>query len=267
MGKKCALDKFYTKENIGKTIVSYIDQKNYDLIIEPSAGAGSISELLDKKKTVAIDLEPEQNDILNMDWFDYKIPQDKKSVLVIGNPPFGNRNNLSKKFIKHALKFDNVKTIAFILPNVYKKHTNQMVFPENWRLARIIDLPYNSFILNGDDYNVPCSFFVWTQFSGITNLRFKKEIYQNHPDFDIVTDCNDADFFVMGASPKVIKELNEINKNNRGYYIKSKIDKDVLKYNFRNIDWFSVGYSSANGGVSWFSKSELIKAYDENKKI
>jgi hypothetical protein len=51
--------------------------------------------------------------------------------LIIGNPPFGNRNALSKRFLEHSFSFSNVGTVGFILPNVYKKHTLQSIIPED----------------------------------------------------------------------------------------------------------------------------------------
>jgi predicted RNA methylase len=125
------LDKFYTKNTAVKKSIREINFGEYDLVIEPSAGNGSFSRKIKHKNLISLDLEPESDGIKKKDWFDYKIPKKYKNVLVIGNPPFGSRNILSKKFIEHSLEFSNVSTIAFILPNVYKKHTLQKVIPNN----------------------------------------------------------------------------------------------------------------------------------------
>lgn len=266
MGKKCDLDKFYTKDIIAIKLLQYINFNKYDLIIEPSAGGGAFSRNIKHKNLLALDLLPESDEIIKQDWFDYSIESNFNNVLIIGNPPFGNRNDLSKLFIEHALKFDNVKTIAFVLPNVFKKHTNQKIIPKGWRLAKIVDLPRDSFTLNGVDYNVPCSFFVWTKEPGINDYSFDIEKYRSHPDFDFVKK-DEADFFTMGASPKVIKKPEEVESTNRGYYIKSNIPLEILIDNFKNIDWTLNGNSSANGGVSWYSMPELIKIYEDNKLL
>lgn len=266
MGKKCDFDKFYTNPKVVKELMKYVDLDAYDLIIEPSAGNGSFSNETKNHNSIALDLAPEAEGIIQQDWFLYSIPENFENVLIIGNPPFGERNKLSKEFIKHALSFSNVKTVAFVLPNVYKKHTNQKLFPKNWRLAQEIALPEDSFLLEGEPYHVPCSFFIFTQFKGLKDLRFREELYQTHPDFSFSKE-DDFDFFVMGASPTVIKQKEEISPTNRGYYIKSNIDPEKLKRNIKNINWSAFGNSSANGGVSWFSKPEFIKIYDENKPI
>lgn len=266
MGKKSELDKFYTNPTIVDSLLAYLDLTGYDLIIEPSAGNGSFYHRLPPDHSIGLDIAPESEGIQEQDWLSYEIPDSFSNVLIVGNPPFGERNHLSKSFIEHSIGFNNVNTIAFVLPNVFKKHTNQKIFPREWRLAKVIDLPDNSFLVDEKPYHVPCSFFIWTKISGIMDLRFKEELYQTHPDFTFSNE-NDFDFFVMGASPSVLKDKGEISKNNRGYYLKSNIGVEKLKRNIRNIRWKEHGNSSANGGVSWFSKPEFIKVYDENKPI
>jgi 16S rRNA A1518/A1519 N6-dimethyltransferase RsmA/KsgA/DIM1 with predicted DNA glycosylase/AP lyase activity len=98
--EKVELDKFYTKESIAKKCIDSIDIDSYDLIIEPSAGGGSFFNNIDSLNKIGLDLLPESKDIIKQDWFDYKIDNKYKNVLVIGNPPFGKRNKLSGQFIK-----------------------------------------------------------------------------------------------------------------------------------------------------------------------
>lgn len=265
MGIKCDLDKFYTKVEVVKTLLPEIDFSPYDLVIEPSAGAGAFSSNIPHAHVLAMDLEPSAPNIIQQNWFDYKLPENYKNVLVIGNPPFGQRNKLSKSFIEKALSFENVKTIALVLPNVYNKHTNQKIFPKHWKLEKIINLPEDSFLFEGQSYHVPCSFFVWTVFDVQNDLRFDIEKYQHSADFEITLEKEKADFFIMGASPRVVKAIEDVHVNNRGYYLISKIDKKVLKNRFENINWSAFGNSSAQGGVSWYTKVELIKVYEEQK--
>jgi hypothetical protein len=268
MGKKCKNDKFYTKTTVVEELIKLINFQKYDCVIEPSAGAGAFSKNILHKQLISMDLEPDDISIQKQDWFTYKVPTDLKKVLVIGNPPFGVNNNLSVNFIKHALSFENISTIAFVLPNVFNKHTKQKIFPNNWKLVRALPLPFNSFLLNDKEYHVPCTFYIWTKEDSIKDLRFDSQKYQTHPDFQIITSqdkINQADFYVMGANPATIKNIQDVSVNNRGYYIKSLIDIEELKNNFKSINWAKLGNSSASGGVSWFSKYELNYFYDENK--
>ena len=169
---------------------------------------------------------------------------------------------LSIDFIKHAALFANVYTIAFILPDVYNKYTLQKNIPSNFRLKTVFKLPYNSFEVDGEEYHVPCSFFVFEQSNGDC-LRFDPKQYTETVDWTFGTKT-DADFYIMGASPKTVKELKNVAPNNRGYYIKIRdgVDKSKVIDKFKNISWS--GYSSANGGVSWLTKPEIVKTYSEN---
>lgn len=254
---KFEYDKFYTKPDIAKLCLNEIDFEEYDFVIEPSAGNGNFLNNISHHNKIGIDIKPEHEFILNINWFDYSIDTHFNNVIVIGNPPFGKRNNLSIKFIQHAMSFKNVKTIAFILPNVFKKHTLQKNISKEYRLKSITVLPKDSFLVYGKTYNIPCSFFVFDKSNGI-DLRFKPDNFKETNDFVYGTKEN-YDFFVMGAAPNIIKE--KPSTTNRGYYIKVKegIDINTIKNNFINGKW--KGQSSANGGVYWLTKPELIENY------
>jgi len=261
--EKVTLDKFYTKTNVAKKCLSYINFEQYDLVIEPSAGNGSFYNQINHNNKIGLDIEPENSDILKVDWFDYKVNEKYKKVLVIGNPPFGKRNKLSKMFLQHSCSFNNVYTVAFILPNVYNKHTLQKYIPLEYRLKNIIELDNNSFTIDGETYHVPCSFFIFEKSDGEC-LRFNPNLYKETDDWKY-SNKDDYDFFVMGASVNTIKDIP--TKNNRGYFIKIKpsIDVENVKTNFRKMK--VKNYSSANGGVAWLTKPELVKNYLENFKI
>lgn len=126
------LDKFYTSPEVAKECISLVpDLETYSLIIEPSAGNGAFSNNLN---CLAFDIAPEAKGIQKQDWLKVA-PFSKKSILVIGNPPFGNRSCLAKAFIKHSQKI-GAETIAFILPDTFSKLSNQSfaLFPKEWKL-------------------------------------------------------------------------------------------------------------------------------------
>ena len=255
--KKQSLDKFYTKVGVAQECLSLLNMKEYDLVIEPSAGNGSFLNCINHKNKIGMDIQPESNDIIQCDWFDYDIPDIYKNVLVVGNPPFGIRNKLSRSFLEHACSFNNVKTIAFILPDVYNKHTHQKYVSKSYRIKCIHKLQKNSFLIGDEEYSVPCSFFIFDKSNGKC-LRFNPDQYKETDDWKYGTK-NEYDFFVMGAAPNTVKDTPE--PNNRGYYIKVKKDKHKIMNNFINGVWN--GYSSANGGVAWLTKPELVKMYSE----
>lgn len=258
---KDKLDRFYTKDEVAKDCIAALLPycKEGDLFVEPSAGGGAFFRQLPEHK-IGVDLCPAVEGVVQSDWLSYEVP---KNCVVVGNPPFGTRNSLTKAFIKHSLPF--AKVIAFILPSVYRKETMQKVFPAGWGLLHSHNLLDNSFLLDGRDYHVPCVFQVWGKkdyFPALTDHRESSKVQVTTEDFHFCKQ-EDADFFVFGASPSKILEKELVQSNNRGYYIKQKTG-DVRKI-FSEIDWKSKGNSSVSGGVAWYSKQEIINIYEDFK--
>ena len=65
-GQKDYLDRFYTPKEIVEKCLSVINLKEYDCIIEPSAGNGSFSNLIDG--CFSYDIAPASEDIIQADW-------------------------------------------------------------------------------------------------------------------------------------------------------------------------------------------------------
>lgn len=156
-GQKHQLDKFYTKPTIAKWCIDKIDLAEYQTIIEPSAGNGAFSNQIEN--VLAFDLHPESKNIIKQNWFDYKNTRSPDKTLIIGNPPFGQQNNLAIKFINHAAEFAD--TIAFILPKSFMKESIQDKIDLNFHLEEEYQLPKNSFLLNDEPVDVPCVFQIW----------------------------------------------------------------------------------------------------------
>ena len=113
MSKNIELDKFYTPKETAKKCIDIFWQTFFGVteIIEPSAGNGVFS--LQIPNCIAYDLEPEHESIIKQDFLKLELPY-KQGRAFIGNPPFGDRNNLSRSFYKHACKMSDM--IGFILP-------------------------------------------------------------------------------------------------------------------------------------------------------
>ena len=251
------LDKFYTKEEVVKRCLDEIQKLPYiyDCVIEPSAGNGAFYKKIQHDNKIGIDIDPQHDEIIKGDWLKYNVRDVHERVLVIGNPPFGQYQKLSSKFILHAISFSNVQTIAFILPDVYRKHTRQKILPYNWRIVSITDLGRDCFTLEGQDYHVPASFFIFDKSEG-KDLRVNPNAYTETNDFKF-SNKDDFDIFVFGASPTRITK--KPTPNNRGYYLKSKIPVDDLISRIKAVDWN--GNSCANGGVYWLTKYEFLEQY------
>ena len=258
------LDKFYTKEHVSQGCVDQLknlfDLDVFKTIIEPSAGNGSFLKAL-PERTVALDIEPEAENIKQQDWFTYT-EKSEKPLLVIGNPPFGSRSTLAKNFIEHSVKL-KADVIAFILPVTFKKLSNQAltVFPKEYSLIGIYDMPKNSFLENGKDYGVTCSFFVWATgdfAKGRDNLRKVKIV--DVKDFEFLPRGSvNADFCINGNNG-VIKKVSQVTNSKAEHYIAAKdLDVESLKERFEALEYEWL--SSVPGGNSWIGRQEILEAY------
>ena len=262
--KKCVFDKFYTNNNIAKElslkIKSYVDD-GY-MFIEPSAGNCAFYDNF--TNILGYDIEPTEyaikRGVKKTDWLNVEMNFEYEKICVLGNPPFGERNNLSNKFIEKSISCDRVDVIAFILPEVYDKFNMQKVFPSNWDLLYEEKIPHNAFILNGEPYHVPCKFYIWKK-NIITGKRAIK-LKEFCDDFQFCNKIEHPDFFIFGASPGKIIMVDDVKPTNRGYYVKSKIDTNELIKKISSIDWKEYGKSCVNGGAFWMSKGEIVKGYE-----
>jgi len=118
---KLNLDKYYTSYDD----MEYCVNKAWDILkdngysisefLEPSAGAGVFSNYLATSglDVIAIDIEPDGEDIIKADFLEYPLEY-VRGRCVIGNPPYGNRLSLANKFFKKSIEIGDY--IVFILP-------------------------------------------------------------------------------------------------------------------------------------------------------
>ena len=265
-GQKEINDKFYTKRDISKLCIDMLNLSDFDLIIEPSAGNGSFSKQIEN--CIAYDLVPEDESIIQQDFFELDITQfNDKKVLTIGNPPCGVQNNLAISFFNKAAKYSD--TIAFILPKSFMKESIQKKLDLNFHLEKFIELPYNSFILNGEEYGVNCIFQIWKKKN--TKRIVKQKIFcYSYIEFGNV---NDFDFIVRrvggNAGKAYILKEGETVSTQSNYFIKNKtsLSNEALVNIINGIKMDAVNYSV---GPRSLSKIELIeyleKEFNEKRK-
>jgi predicted RNA methylase len=174
-------DQFYTQPAIAEACISsliahYPDAATDYTWIEPSAGAGAFVRAFPAgAETVAIDIEPAAADIVKADFLEWlpesvepcvalpsagsTTPQSSKKYLVVGNPPFGRQSSLAKAFIRKAATFATL--IAFILPKSFVKPSMSAAFPGAFHCKHSEELAKDSFVINGQPYDVPCVFQIW----------------------------------------------------------------------------------------------------------
>lgn len=133
---KLHLDKYYTPrdhaDHVVKKTFELIGIDNITEVFESSAGAGVFLDATrDYLKAVGredipvygYDLEPERDDIVQQDYLEL-FQYYKEGRLIIGNPPFGSRMQLAKKFFQKGVK--EADYISWILPGGQYNNTNTL---------------------------------------------------------------------------------------------------------------------------------------------
>jgi hypothetical protein len=283
------LDKFYTHPDIAKRFVEIIDQycplDKFDLVLEPSAGCGNILKYL-PDSAVGLDLEPEADNIIKQDFFNYVSPYhpllNNIRIACVGNPPFGSgyMNPLAKAFFNHAATFSEV--IAFIVPAKWQTSWKvQFQLDKSFGLYFTELLPKNSFVFNGEPYDVPCCMQIWSkvQLGNHNDLRIRERPPTKHNDFEMFLTCDNVpklptireqiknqeywDFALKYWGQIRVCEFSDVPPETTTHYL-IKSNKDYVRSIFEQIDWKN--YVSNMGAPNVGGKSLLIKAYTDKKK-
>jgi hypothetical protein len=259
---------YYTSDSLANKCVDLLRTlepiERFSYILEPSAGAGAFLRALPGVRIHAIDIEPRGAGIERSDFFWFEPPLFKPNILVIGNPPFGQRGALVMRFMDRAMEF--ASTVAFILPRSFKKHTFLNRVDRAFHLAAQIDC--SDFVTpEGTPIEVRCVFQVWQRRH---DLRPLVELPTTHPHFEM------RHFHLSRTSPKSFAEAalnydfaiaqvgaNFIPKDIRGltegsqWFIKA-LAPGVLDV-FRRLDFsFLDGLNTAHKSLS---KRDIISAY------
>lgn len=260
--KRNTIDKYYTKDLIVDQCLSlfkiHVEINQDDLIIEPSAGNGSfISGIKTMTKNYEFyDIEPENEEITKQDYLSYDIKEKYKKIHVIGNPPFGRQSSMAIKFIKKSCEF--CSTISFILPKSFKKDSLKKTFPLNFHLVLEIDLPKNSFLVDGIEHDVPCIFQIWHKKD--FNREVKEKLEPINYVFVNKTDHPDISFRRVGVNAGTIDtKMNEKSPQSH-YFIKfcnGNLDEIISKLSNITFDF------NNTVGPRSISKQELIKEFNK----
>jgi len=267
------LDKFYTIPIIAEkclhTIETKYDWNNWDLVIEPSAGNGSFLERIPTSNKIGLDISPEHKDIILQDYFTYEPPNDKKNILVVGNPPFGKVSSLAIKFFNHSAK--RASTIAFIIPKTFRRISIQNRLDNKFHLIHDEDIPSEPCSFN-PPMQVKCCFQIWEKQSIERTLV---KLTTTHPDWEFVpfgpldtkgqpTPPTEADFTLLAYGGKCgnIKTtgLDKLRPKS-WHWIKSKINTTLLIERFESLD-YSLSKNTARQNS--IGRGELVKLYSES---
>lgn len=243
------LDKFYTRVPIAKMCIDELNKTSplsgYGLVIEPSAGNGSFLHNIDHSSVMGIDIEPEHESIMKLDFFDFKPEVIDQRILVIGNPPFGRCSSIAVKFFNHAAEWAD--TIAFIIPKTFRKLSIQNRLSMNFHLIKDIEIPNNpcAFV---PAMSVKCCFQIWQKQQ---DLRIPVTLPESHVDWTFMkhgpkdihnqpTPPKNADFAIRAYGGKIgfiqTTNLQELRPKS-WHWIKANIDANELRLRFETLDY------------------------------
>jgi len=251
MSKNIELDKFYTPKETAKKCIDLFSETFKDVteIIEPSAGNGNFS--LQIPNCIAYDLEPEHESIIKQDFLKLNLPY-KQGRAFIGNPPFGDRNNLSRSFYKHACKMGDM--IGFILPIGLLNNSDSLY---EFDLVKSVNLG----VLEYSGMKVHCCFNLYHR---PNNLKLNKK-----PNYKIdwikiyredskVFDSIEYDFAICRRGN--IGKIRTKNLHTQTYKIvvEDKTKVDFVKDTILNFDWLgSKNYCSS----PYITKNDIWKLF------
>ena len=276
-------DAFYTKRSVAlecykiikETLHEFINKKT--LWIEPSAGDGSFLDAIDGKK-IGFDICPQRDDIEELDFLESdiifeKIKHDSKNTIIIGNPPFGKRSTKAIEFFNRGANYAD--TVAFILPNQFKKYSVQSKLNKNFKLIKESILDANSFLANDKDYDIRCVFQIWTCLeTSFDDLKIKEPPKTHHKDFEMFQYNNttptlkyfDKEKYAWDfAVPRQgfydyslkIEDEKKLNKKIQWIFFKAK-NKTILK-KLKNLDFEKLAQN--NTAILGFGKHDVVSEY------
>ena len=257
--KRNIIDKYYTKDIIVDLCLNYVKTNikinDTDLIIEPSAGNGAFINGIKSltNNYIFYDIEPENDEIIKQDYLLYDYSKYKNNIIhIIGNPPFGRQSSTVIKFIKKSCLFCN--SLSFILPKSFKKDSLKNKFPLKYHLIFEIDLPDKSFLVNENEYDVPCIFQIWEK--KIYN-RIKTQILEPISYIFVKKSDNpDISFRRVGVNAGKI-DIKIEYKNIQSHYFIKFLNNKSINDNIEIISKISFDFNNTVGPKS-ISKQELI---------
>ena len=260
---KLNLDQYYTSEEdmnycVNKTL-DVLQDNEYSVseFLEPSAGKGVFSDYLITSglNVIALDIEPKAEGIIQADYLTYGIEY-KKDRLIIGNPPYGSRLGLAKKFYNKSIEIGDY--ISFILP-ISQLNNTQMMY--QFDLIHSEDL--GELIFSGDR-KVHCCLNIYVRPKNGLNKKKSSKL----KDIEIVRQdskrYNDFEFDIRmcywgdATAGKILKD----GETYSGEY-KIKIHNETLKDKIidvlTNTDWKKEFNSTAMCRIKQYHILDILK--------
>lgn len=279
MSGKFEHDKYYTPDSVVvkcmEVLKECVDVGSIDTVVEPSAGGGafipSIEEIFPQSNKIYLDLYPENSKIVEQDYLEFQYEKElNEKVLVLGNPPFGSRNNLARKFFNISAGYADY--IAFILPiSQYENVASLYQFD----LIRSEDLGLVPFYFEGEIREVRCCFNVYKR--PLVGLN-KKKVYKFEEVMvrEVITRSRVGRetkglYSEEEAADKGVIRLRSwgdisLVDSSQPYYASeihvTSSDEGIVEF-VRGFDWGCVASKTATPSLNpWRVYEELLKRFD-----
>lgn len=270
------LDQFYTCPSVAERchhrLLKLLEKESVEVAkafwLEPSAGARAFYTLMPSHARHGVDLDKANcgdgvahGDFLKFEPLSSWLEAPDRPVITEGNPPFGKNSSLAIKFFNHAAKFSSV--IAFIVPMTFRKESVQARLDRNFELLDDKDLDEDSFVFEGEAYDVPCCFQVWFRRDG--PCRAVNAAPLEHKDFKFVPRDEATIAFrrVGGLAGKFFTDF-ESYANASHYFLKPSGSLPAFMRVLSAIDWSAIKRN--NAGNPSISKRELVREYTAAKQ-
>lgn len=259
--KHGGLGKYFTKEdvagNLTKLLFEFLCSRNllnsFEMVIEPSAGAGSFLKPMKvfEKQICALDIEPASPEIQEKNFLEFK---NATPALYFGNPPFGHAAHLAVRFFNHA-SANGAQIIAFILPQTFRKSSVQDRLDRSFHLVREHEVPARAFLLDGREHDVPCIFQIWiksNELRTIQSVQSSAWIEFTHP--------HDADYAMRRVGRRAGDLLHGTHHNRSTTHFFKVAHPKVLDILDNNDEIKTLRQKTS--GVYSISKSEIYGILD-----
>lgn len=252
------IDPFYTRPDLAEWYVEQMlgrpDLPPSAVFLEPSAGSGAFVKPLRRRKLecIALDTHPQGTQIQQGDFLKQCFwPRKGKTLIVLGNPPFGFASSLAIRFFNRAA--ERAQMIAFIVPRTFRKISVLEKLPREFWLIHNEDVPPRAFLKDGHPHDVPCAWQIWER-------REILRTVQETPDISSLlefTSPQRADFAlrrVGGRAGKVLPlDAGQRYSPSSTYFIRAFHPQ--VRELLENLNWDKIRNSTA--GVRSVSKTEI----------
>lgn len=262
---KLDYDQYYTPYDV----MEYCVNKSWDVIkdlgyevsefLEPSAGEGVFSNYLYTSglDVIAMDLFPKGENILQQDYLNCNLEY-KPKRFIIGNPPYGSKFNLGRKFYNKSCELGDY--IAFIFPIRQLNNTQQLY---KFDLVHSEDL---GDVLFSGTRKVHCCLNVYVRPKNGLNSKKNSKL----KDVDIVRQDSkkfknmDYDIRICSWGDATAGKILKEDEHYSGEY-KIKINNEKLKNKIidtlSNIDWKKEINNTAMCSIKKYHIINVLKKY------